>query len=100
MIDQTSAVFAVGTTYDPTTLLIMVCIIAYTVLIGMAGYFFGRDDARIESDRFWAMQRLLKARSEPARYKRRSEAAKKGHRTRKRIDKRVAVLITGTECNR
>lgn len=86
--------------YDPTTLLIILCIIAYTVCIGLAGYFFGRDAARIENDKWWAMHRLHEDKAIVARQKRRFDAGIKGHETRKRIAGRMTDTVTGTECNR
>ena len=90
---------AITGAYDPTTLLIILCIIAYTVLIGLAGYFFGRDAAKMASDSFWAMQQKIKAKDAAEKFEKASKAAYKGHETRNRR-KHVAVMITGTECNR
>ena len=89
---------AITGAYDPTTLLIILCIIAYTVLIGLACYFVGQDAAKIKSDNWWAKHdKRLKA-LEDARHDRAVEGGYKGHETRNRR-KQVAVMITGTECN-
>lgn len=94
---NTTAVLTSG--YDPTTLIIIICIIAYTVLMGMAGYFIGRDASRLDSDKWWDRHdEHLKELAE-ARHDRAVEGGFKGHETRKRRDGRVVDRLTGTECD-
>ena len=83
---------------DPTIIIFTGGVLC-TALAAFGGYIQGRNVARMESDNFWAMQKAVKAKSVQPRQEARSESAKKGHKTRKRIEKRVAVMLTGTECD-
>lgn len=84
MIDPTIMIFAGG----------VIC----TGLAAFGGYIQGRNAARIESDKFWAMQKEVKAKSVQPRHEAGSKSAYKGHETRKRR-KQVAIIVNITECN-
>ena len=67
------------------------------IVLGIvAGYIQGRTVAKMASDEFWALQQEIKVKDAKAKSDKLSEAAHKGHETRKRRAKDVAIIL---ECD-
>lgn len=80
--------------FDPFVIVFIGGVVC-TILGTGGGYRWGRNDARIESNKFWTMQNEIKAKNVQDRYEKKLKECEKGWGTRRRRE--VATIVTGTE---